>query len=627
MTQAHVGTQVATGASGAGLQEASGRPRGAAAERAFHEEGGLGRVYDSALLRKLWPFVRPYVGPLVISLLLLPVVSELLVAQPRVFRDAIDRGIVAGDSRAVDRAAVVLLALMVGEFVLRFVQTYLMQYVGQRVMADLRRHVFDFLLRQRLAFFDRQPIGRLVTRVTNDVDALGELFASGAVTAIGDVITLVRIVVAMLLLSPRLSLFAFVAVPPLAYLVDRFRRRARDAFREIRVKTARMNAYLNEQVAGIAVVQAFGQQERCQREFREINHAYRAANFASIRYDALLFAVVEMFSSVCVATLLFVGARAVGRGTPAASIGTLVAFVQYIQRFFEPMRDLSGKYTILQSSMAGAERIFQLLGCPEPDAVVDPARQSMSIPGAPRVAFRNVVFGYGPDRPVLRGITFEVRAGQTVALVGATGAGKTTVLSLLQRLYEIDGGVIEIDGRDIRTMDRSTLCQRFAVVPQDTYLFAGDVLSNIAVGEENPDRSRAEWCAQQVGLDRVLARHGKGIDARVDERGQNFSAGERQLIALARALYRNPDILLLDEATSSVDSDTETMVQNAIGRALAGRTAIVIAHRLSTIRHADQILVFHKGQIVERGRHEELLARGGVYARLYRLQFGDLVAA
>jgi ATP-binding cassette subfamily B multidrug efflux pump len=332
--------------------------RGAAAEKRFHEEDVLGKAYDFALLNRLWPFVRPYRRAFFASLLLLPVLSELLVAQPRVIRGAIDKGILGRDPSAINRAALVLAVLLLGEFAVRFVQVYLTQWVGQKVMADLRHHIFSFLHGQKLSFFDRQPIGRLVTRATNDVDALGELFASGAITAVGDLITLGRIVLAMMALSPKLSLFAFAGAVPLAYLVDRFRRRAREAFREIRGKTARMNAYLNEQVSGVAVVQAYGQEQRCANEFNEINEAYRLANHAAIRYDALLFAVVEMFSSICVATMLFVGARAVGIGTPAASMGTLVAFVQYIQRFFEPMRDLSGKYTVLQSSMAGAQVRF-----------------------------------------------------------------------------------------------------------------------------------------------------------------------------------------------------------------------------------------------------------------------------
>jgi len=604
-------------------KRASIEKKGADVEKAFHEEGGLGKVYDSALLAKLWPFVRPYKWPFILSLALMPIASELLVAQPRMMREAIDRGIVGHDPSALTRASLILGVLLVIEFAVRFVQSYAMQWVGQKAMADLREHTFKFLLRQRLAFFDAQPVGRLVTRVTNDVDAVGELFASGAVSALGDVITLLRIIVAMLLLSPKLSLFAFVAAPPLAFLVNRFRRRAREAFREIRTKTARMNTYLGEQVAGIAVVQAYGQQERCQREFDEINEAYRTANHASIRYDALLFAVVEMFATVCTATLLFVGARAAGAGTDAATIGTLVAFVQYISRFFEPLRELSGKYTILQSSMAGAERIFQLLASPEEDATVDESKRGVVGDGSKRIRFDRVTFEYGKGKRVLRGVDFEVNKGETIALVGATGAGKSTVLSLVQRLYDVSDGAVLVDGEDVRGMESERLRSKLGVVPQDAYLFPGDVLSNIAVGEKVPDYTRAQQCAKDVGLDAVLTRRGADLHSKVEERGTNFSAGERQLIGLARALYRSPEILLLDEATSSVDSETESVVQRAIERALEGRTAIVVAHRLSTIRNADRILVFHKGQVAESGTHEELLAKGGIYARLHRLQFAD----
>jgi ATP-binding cassette subfamily B protein len=321
--------------------------------------------------------------------------------------------------------------------------------------------------------------------------------------------------------------------------------------------------------------------------------------------------------------LLFIGARSVGVATDAATIGTIVAFVQYISRFFEPLRELSGKYTILQSSMAGAERIFQLLEQPEPDAVVDQSKLGVVGDRTKRIRFDRVTFEYGRGKRVLHGVDFEVHQGETVALVGATGAGKSTVLSLVQRLYDVTDGAVLVDGEDVRGMERERLRSKLGVVPQDVYLFSGDVLSNIAVGEQVPDEIRAQQCAKDVGLDAVLERRGADLYSKVEERGGNFSAGERQLIGLARVLYRAPEIMLLDEATSCVDSETESVVQRAIERALEGRTAIVVAHRLSTIRHADRILVFHKGQIAESGTHEELLAKGGIYARLYRLQFAD----
>ncbi len=599
---------------------------GAEAERAFHEEEAFGKAYDARLLKRLWPYVRPYAWAVAVATALMPVASGLQVWQPRLLKTIIDDGIGRSDVALVHRTATVLGALMVTEYVVRFVLGYLLQIAGQRTMNDLRREVFAFLQRQRMAFFDRQPIGRLVTRVTNDVDALGELFASGAITAIGDFVTLAAIIASMLAFSVKLSLYTFLAVPPLVLAVDYFRKRAREAFRAIRTKTARMNAYLNEQVIGVQVVQAYGQEARCQREFGEINEAYKEGNLLSIRYDALLFAVVEMFASVCTATLLFVGARSLGAGAPAATIGELVAFVYYIQRFFEPLRDLSSKFTVMQSAMAGAERIFGLLDQPEPDAPARAVSPVERVEGAPAVEFRDVEFRYKSDRPALHGVSFKVERGMTVALVGATGAGKTTVISLLQRLYEVTGGEVLVDGVDVRDLPRERLRRRFVVVPQDTVLFPGDVLANVALGEASPDAARAQRVVDAVGLGAMLSRRGEGLATKVADRGQNFSVGERQLVALARALYRDPEILVLDEATSSMDSESEAVVQAAIAEALRGRTAIVIAHRLSTIRRADMILVFHRGTIVERGTHESLLAQGGVYARLHRLQFSDAEA-
>lgn len=597
---------------------------GAEAERTFHEEEAFGKAYDARLLRRLWPYLKGYVWGVVVALLLMPAASVLQVWQPRLLKKIIDDGIGRNDVGLVHRTATLLGALMLSEYVVRFALGYLLQVAGQGTMYDLRRDVFAFLQRQRMAFFDRQPIGRLVTRVTNDVDALGELFASGAITAIGDFVTLAAIIASMLAFSVKLSLYTFIAVPPLVLAVDYIRRRAREAFRAIRTKTARMNAYLNEQVVGVQVVQAYGQEARCQTEFREINTAYKEGNLQSIRYDALLFAVVEMFASVCTATLLFVGARSLGLGAPAATIGELVAFVYYIQRFFEPLRDLSSKFTVMQSAMAGAERIFGLLDKPEPDAP-ERARSAVErVEGSPAVTFRGVEFRYKPEgRPTLSDVSFEVERGQTVALVGATGAGKTTVVSVLQRLYEITAGEVLIDGVDVRDLPREKLRRRFVVVPQDAVLFPGTVLANIALGDDKPDEAKAQRVADSIGLGAMLSRRGEGLATVISDRGSDLSVGERQLIALGRALYRDPEILVLDEATSSMDSESEAVVQGAIAEALRGRTAIVIAHRLSTIRRADQILVFHRGTIVERGTHESLLEDGGVYAKLHRLQFAE----
>ncbi|MFW6086605.1 MAG: ABC transporter ATP-binding protein, partial [Myxococcota bacterium] len=495
------------------------------------------------------------------------------------------------------------------------------------IMADLRRTVFDHIQRLGVRYFDRTPVGRVVTRVTNDVDSLGELFASGAVTAIGDGIMLVGIVGFMLYMDWQLSLVTFLALPPLVVAVTLFRRYAREAFREIRLRVAQLNAYLNEQVHGIAVVQAFGREDLCSEEYGRINRANRNAHQRAIKYDALLYSVVEAVSVASVAIVLWYASLQVGlvedSAAAAAYVGTVVAFYEYIQRFFIPIRDLTGKFTILQQALASSERVFGLLDVADRDAPerVSDVEDAPAVPSDVQVAFRDVTFGYRPEHPVLHDVSFDVRRGERIAIVGATGAGKTTVTALLLRLYELETGSVWVDGRDVRQYDRETLRRKFAVVPQDVFLFAGTVQDNVTVGDANPDPARARDALERVGAWELLEGRG-GLTAHVDPRGDNFSAGERQLLAFARALYRNADTLVLDEATANVDSTTEARLQTAVLQLIEGRTAIVIAHRLSTIQHSDRILVFHHGRIVEQGTHDELLEHGDVYAHLYRLQFG-----
>jgi len=593
-------------------------------------EQRLEPTYDTALLRRLLPYMKPHKWLFLVALLLMPAASVAGLLQPLLLKSAVDATVLERSEDALLAAVGMYAAVIVFEFVTRFAQTYAMQLAGQRATADLRGAVFRHIQALRVSYFDTTPVGRIVTRVTNDIDSLTELFASGAVTAVTDLLTLVGIVGFMLALDWQLSLVAFVALPPLFLTVNLFRRWAREAFRAIRVHIAALNAYLAEQVAGVRVVQAYGREADCAEEYRGINAEYRDANFRSIRFDALLYSVVESVSAACVALVLYYAAMRAGwlenEEASAVWVGTVVAFYDYIQRFFIPIRDLSTKYTIIQSSLASAERVFGLLDRDAPDAPPrDDVAEEPPLDEDVVVALRDVRFAYREGHPVLHGIDLDVRRGEQVAIVGATGSGKTTIMSLLLRLYEPQEGHVVVDGKDVRRRSREDLRRRFAVVPQDVFLFSGTLRDNLALGVEGVEDETLWDALSQVGAQSLCELRG-GLDARVDERGGNFSAGERQLLALARALVRDASLLLLDEATANVDSETEHRLQKAVDLVLEGRTAIVIAHRLSTIRRADRIVVMHHGRIAEQGTHDELLARGGIYARLHRLQSASLPA-
>jgi ATP-binding cassette subfamily B protein len=592
-----------------------------AALRAYHEENPLGKAYDLTLLRRLWPFLRPHARYALISLIALLAGAAVSLMRPLVMGKVVDAA-AGGDPARLIRYGALLGGLVVLSQAISFGQMYSMQIAGARAMAGLRRAVFVFLQRLSLAYYDRTPVGRLVTRATNDVDAVGELFGSGVFNALGDLIQLGAIVVMMLVLDAQLSLIAFVSLPVVATIVQLVRRRARGAFRDIRAWTARLNAFLNEQVSGVAVVQAFSREAAMAVDFDEVNVAYREANKRSIYYDSVLDAAIEMVSTLCIASVLYWTSRARAIGHPT-SFALVVTFAQYIKQFFEPVNLLSQRYTILQNAMSGAERIFQLFDLTEFDAPAGPRPIEAGTPALSELALEleRVSFEYKAGTPVLKDVSLSARAGEKIALVGATGAGKTTIASLVQRLYDATTGTVRVLGRDVRVWDREALRRSFAVVPQDVFLFSGTLLANVALGEAVPDRARVKDALSRVGALELFAHRAGGLDARVDERGANFSAGERQLIAFARALYRDSPILILDEATASVDSHTEAALQRALAEVMRGRTALVIAHRLSTIQAADRIVVFHKGQVVELGTHKELLERDGVYARLHRLQF------
>jgi ATP-binding cassette subfamily B multidrug efflux pump len=584
----------------------------------------LGQALDRTLLRRIFGYVWPYKKELIVAVALLPVISLFEIAQPYLLKKAIDEHIAVGRLAGLDRVGLAYLGVLVGQYAAAFAQIYLTQLIGQRGMNTLRMRVHEHVLSLSASFFDRTPVGRLMTRMTSDIEALNEMFASGLVSLLGDMIRLVFILVAIFGIDWKLALFSMGTAPVLFGIAAFFRRWVRDAFREIRTKLARMNTFLQEHLSGIKVVQAFAQEARVDREFDDINVDYRRANARAITADAALYSIVEAVGAIAVAGLLWHGGNRIAGGT--LTFGVLVAFVEYLSKFFAPIRDLSTKYTVMQQAMAAAERVFTLLDTTERDALrsAEPSRAhaSVSSQGAPLIELDHVTFGYRADRPVLEDVSLSIATGETLAIVGATGAGKSTIIKLLPRLYDLQGGTIRVGGTDVRTLDPRALRRRIVVVSQDVFMFSGTLRANIAVGDDALRDEQLMTAARRVGADRVIASRPDGLGAKVLERGVNFSGGERQLIAFARALARDPEILILDEATASVDPETERAIERGIGELMRGRTSIVIAHRLSTVQRASRIVVINRGHVAEEGTHEELLAKGdaGLYARLYRLQ-------
>ena len=594
----------------------------------------LGKALDRTLLKRIFSYVWPYWKPLSVAVVLLPVISLCEIAQPFLLKRAIDEHIAVGRLAGLDHIGLLYLAALIGQYGAAFGQIYLTQVIGQRGMNDLRVRVHRHVLSLSAAFFDRTPVGRLMTRLTSDVEALTEMFASGIVSLLGDVIRLGFILVAIVGIDWRLALFSMGSAPVLFAIAAFFRRWVRDAFREIRLKLARMNSFLQEHLSGIKVVQVFAREERVYGEFDVINRDYRRANARAITADAALYSIVEAVGAIAVAGLLWHGGSRIAGGT--LTIGVLVAFIEYLGKFFAPIRDLSTKYTVMQQAMAAAERVFALLDTVDLDSGTlagfqtsrdGLARAEPALPHAigssntgPLIEFDHVTFGYRPDRPVLNDVSLSIAAGETLAVVGATGAGKSTIIKLLPRLYDVQSGTIRVGGADIRTIDPRALRRRIVVVSQDVFMFSGTLRANIALGDAALGDEQIWAAARRVGADRVITSRPGALDAAVLERGVNFSAGERQLVAFARALAHDPEILILDEATASVDPETERVIERGIGELQRGRTSIVIAHRLTTVQRASRIVVIHHGRIAEEGGHAALLAQGGIYARLYRLQ-------
>ena len=601
-----------------------------------HEPEVLGKAYDARLMRRLLGYLRPHGRSVGVALAAISAGSVLQLAQPWLTRVAIDDHIVPGALDGLDRIALAFLLVLAGSFALEYVQTWTMQMMGQRIMFDLRMEIYRHLQRLDLRFHGRNPVGRLMTRVTSDVDTLNELFTSGVVTVFRDVFLLAGIMIVLLWMDWRLALVTFAVLPAIAWVTHWFRMNARESYRRVRIRIARINAFLQENISGMATVQLFRREARNFEQFAGINRAHRDANLESIFYYATFYPAIEVLGAVATALIVWYGGGRALQDT--VELGALVAFLQYSQRFFKPISDLSEKFNILQSAMASSERIFGLLdtpveiaspAAPAPRAASSPAPGLGARPGpAPppggaRIRFEHVWFAYRGDEYVLRDVSFEVGAGERVGVVGATGAGKTTLINLLMRFYDVDRGRIIVDGVDVREMPLADLRQRFGLVLQDVYLFSGSVRENIRLGHDAIGHAAVRAAARSVHADRFIERLPAGLDSEVGERGATLSVGQRQLLSFARALAFAPEVLLLDEATSSVDTDTERLIQDALHVLMAERTTIAIAHRLSTVQDMDQILVFHKGELREAGTHQQLLARRGLYHTLYQLQYRD----
>ena len=598
------------------------------------EEEVLGKAYDGRLMRRLLTYLRPYRGIVAVSLILLLIDSLLQIIGPLLTKLAVDRYLVPTNPKTfplldhwlskdaiagLTQIAGVYLAVVILGFVFDFGQTYLMQWTGQKAMFDLRRQLMAHLQTLDIAYFDRNPVGRLLTRVTTDVDVLNDLFASGLVTIIGDLLMLSFVVLAMFRLSPGMTLLMLAVMPLVVLVTVKFRRTATHSYRRIRIAVARINSYLQEHVAGIVVLQLFNREARGKNEFERINRDHMLAFKDSITAYGWFYPVVEFLGMLALALLLAYGGFRIRQG--ALTVGVLVAFFQYGLRFFRPIQDLSEKYNILQGAMAASERIFKLL---DTGASVTGPVDPLPVPQGPlSIEFDSVWFAYNGDDWVLRDLSFTVAAGETIAIVGHTGAGKTTITNLLLRFYDVGRGAIYINSTDIRKFDPVTLRQRFGVVLQDPYLFTGTVDSNIRLGTTTISEHDVTKASEQVNLIDFIDELPERFETPVRERGSGFSTGQKQLISFARALAHDPGILILDEATSSVDTETELKVRDALSRLISNRTSVVIAHRLSTIQRADRILVMHKTQLREIGTHQELLSNRGIYWKLYQLQYKE----
>jgi ATP-binding cassette subfamily B multidrug efflux pump len=624
----------------------------------FHEEEILGKAYDGRLMRRLLQYLRPYTPQAALALAAIISASVLQLAQPYLMKLAIDRYIANGDLRGVDRIALAFAAILIASFVLEYVQMWTLQMTGQRIMYDLRLQIYRHLQRIDLQFYDRNPVGRLMTRVTTDVDVLNDMFTSGVVSIFGDIFTLAGIMIVLVTMDWRLALVTFAVLPLIVLVTQWFRRNVRESYRTVRTWVARINAFLQEHITGMGTVQLFRRERRSFERFDDINRKHRDANIDSILFYAVFYPAIEVIGALAAALIIWFGGGWTLQGT--LTIGSLVAFLLYSGRFFRPISDMSEKFNVLQAAMASSERIFKLLDTPikieSGSGIRDPgsdtrdagsdtsAAHSGSLIPDPRsrlrgplpdsgprteghIIFDHVSFAYDGENEVLRDVSFEVFPGERVGIVGATGAGKSTLINLLLRFYDVTRGRILVDGVDVRDWDLMRLRRLFSLVLQDVHMFSGTIAANIRLGRADIGDAAVKRAAEAVHANHFIERLPDGYGSAVAERGATLSVGQKQLLSFARALAFDPRILVLDEATSSVDTETELLIRDALHVLMAGRTTIAIAHRLSTIQDMDKILVLHKGQLRESGPHQELLAHRGIYYKLYQLQYRDQESA
>ena len=583
------------------------------------EDEILGKAYDAKLMRRLLGYIKPYRKYVISAILLNVVVAALGPLRPYLTKIAIDKYIAHSNYHGLLLISLMLFGSLILQAFIQYFLTYYTQYLGQKTILDLRTQIFTHTQKLALRFFDKTPIGRIVTRVTNDIESLNDLFSSGIVMVFSDVFIVIWILVFMFFMDIKLSLVTLSVLPVLVYVTFLFRRKVRSSYRNVRLHLARLNSYMQEHITGMNVVQIFHKEKDEMDKFLDINKEYREANIKSNLYYSIFYPSVELLSSTATALIIWYGGGEIVRSS--LSLGVLVAFVQYTEMFFRPIRDLSEKYNILQTAMASSERIFKLLDNKTFVQNPEQPQELKDVKGG--IEFRNVWFAYNNDEYILRDISFKINPGETVAIVGHTGAGKTSLINILTRFYDIQKGNIFVDDIDIKTLDKKELRKYISIVLQDVYLFSGTIKSNISMNNDEILDEKIQEAAKLVGADRFIDQLPNKYDEVVKERGSTLSVGQKQLISFARALAFDPHILILDEATSSVDTETEIIIQKAIEKLLVGRTAIVIAHRLSTIQSADKIIVMHKGEIRETGNHQQLLAKKGIYYKLYQLQYKD----